>query len=102
MKILLYLITSFTFVNFYECNIMGQKNYSHVNITSPFSLLIQKMKGCFRIPITSNATTGAMEIEQKLRERASLIVVILFISVTIGMFICCRYFPEYLMKVLER
>ena len=35
--------------------------------------------------------------EQDLRLEASVIVVVVFLIVTIGMFICCRYIPELVM-----
>ena len=36
--------------------------------------------------------------EQVLRRQASVVVVAVFLSITVGMFCCCRYLPELLME----
>ena len=42
--------------------------------------------------------TKAHEEERGLRQQASIIVVVIFLFVTIGMFFCCRTIPELFME----
>ena len=46
-----------------------------------------------------NATHAVThEQERALRNKASIIVVVIFLFVTVGMFLCCRVVPEILME----
>ena len=48
---------------------------------------------------TLNDTHEQIHIDVRhLRNEASMVVVIVFFSITVGIFVCCRYVPELIME----